>query len=116
MAEETSIREKTTEPILFQVLSNGNIVDLTGVNHIEMHMIDAKGKVYRYASNATGTPAVTIASAVLGKVTFTPPDETVFKYTRTPYKLYIEVFDTATEHYTVPEAGEENIINVRKEF
>lgn len=114
MAEETSIREKTTEPILFQVLSNGNIVDLTGINHIEMHMIDAKGKVYRYSS-ATGS-VIAVVTATLGKVTFTPPDETIFKYTRTPYKLYIEVFDTATEHYTVPEAGEENIINVRKEF
>jgi hypothetical protein len=112
MAEETSIREKTTEPILLQVLSNGNIVDLTGVHHIEMHMIDAKGKVYRY----TAAPSIVIANAVLGKVTFTPPNETIFKYTRTPYKLYIEVFDTSIEHYTVPEAGEENIINVRKEF
>lgn len=115
MAEETSIREKTTEPILFQVLSDGNIVDLTGVNHIEMHMIDAKGKVYRYSS-AVASPAIVVTTATLGKVTFTPPNETIFKYTRTPYKLYIEVFDTATEHYTVPEAGEENIINVRKEF
>lgn len=116
MAEETSIREKTTEPILFQVLSNGNIVDLTGVDHIEMHMIDAKGRVYRYLSNVTGTPSVSITSATLGKISFTPPNETIFKYTRTPYKLYVEVFDTSTEHYTVPEAGEENIINVRKEF
>jgi hypothetical protein len=112
MAEETSIREKTTEPILFQVVSDGNIVDLTGIDHIEMHMIDAKGKVYRYVSG----PDIVVSNAVLGKVTFTPPNETIFKYTRTPYKLYIEVFDTATEHYTVPEAGEENIINVRKEF
>ena len=112
MAEETSIREKTTEPILFQVLSDGNIVDLTGVNHIEMHMIDAKGKVYRYIA----APDIVVITPALGKVTFTPPNETIFKYTRTPYRLYIEVFDTATEHYTVPEAGEENIINVRKEF
>jgi len=116
MAEETSIREKTTEPILFQVLSDGNIVDLTGIDHIAMHMIDAKGKVYRYASNATGTPAIVVTTPILGKITFTPPDETIFKYTRTPYRLYVEVFDTAIEHYTVPEAGEENIIDVRKEF
>jgi hypothetical protein len=115
MAEETSIREKTTEPIPLQVLSDGNIVDLTGVNHIEMHMIDAKGKVYRYSS-ADVSPAIVITQALQGWVTYTPPNETIFKYTRTPYRLYIEVFDTATEHYTVPEAGEENIINVRKEF
>ena len=115
MAEETSIREKTTEPILFQVLSDGNIVDLTWVNHIEMHMIDAKGKVYKYSS-VEASPAIIVTEAILGKITFTPPNETIFKYTRTPYKLYIEIFDTAIEHYTVPEAGEENIINVRKEF
>jgi hypothetical protein len=115
MAEETSIREKTTEPILLQVLSNGNIVNLTGVNHIELHMIDSKGKVYRYSS-AVASPAVTIVSAGLGEISFTPPTTAIFKYTRTPYKLYIKVFDTATESYTVPEAGEENIIDVRKEF
>ena len=112
MAEETSIREKTTEPVLFQVLSDGNTVDLSAVYSVQMHMIDSKGKVYRY----TAYPDIVVTAGTLGQVTFTPPNETIFKYTRTPYRMYMEIFDTPTEHYTVPEAGEENIINVRKEF
>lgn len=115
MAEEISVREKNTEPITVQALSDGNIIDLTGVHHVEWHMLDAKKKVYRYATNDTA-PCLTIANASQGKVTFTPPDESVFKYVRNPYRMYITIYDTVTEHYSVPESGDENIIEVRKEF
>jgi len=115
MAEETSIREKNTEPIIFQVLSNNNVVDLSGIDHVEMHMMDSKGKAYRYSSS-DASPAVIVSSATQGLITYTPPNETIFKYTRTPYKVYMKIYDTSTEHYTVPEAGEEDIIDVRKEF
>lgn len=115
MAEEISIREKTTEPIVMQVQADGNIVDLTGVHHIEMHMIDSKGVVYRYSSLDT-SPAIVITAATSGQVTYTPPSSSIFKYIKSPYKLYIKVYDTSVENYTAPESGEENIIVVRKEF
>lgn len=115
MAEEISIREKSTEPIIVQALADGNPIDLNGVDHVELRMMDAKGRTYSYSSAVT-SPAVIITNASSGQVTFTPPDENIFKYTRTPYKLYLKIFDTLTEHYTVPESGEENVIDVRKEF
>ena len=115
MAEEISIREHTTEPILVQALADGNPIDLTGVDHVELRMMDAKGKTYLYSS-ASVSPAVVITQASSGQITFTPPNALIFNYIKSPYILYIKVFDTATESYTVPESGEENIITVRKEF
>lgn len=115
MAEEISIREKSTEPIIVQALADGNPIDLGGIDHVELRMMDAKGKTYLYSSNDIN-PAVIITNASAGQVTFVPPDEYVFRYTRTPYKLYLKIFDTFAEHYTVPESGEENVIDVRKEF
>ena len=115
MAEEISIRERSTEPIIVQALADGNAIDLGGIDHVELRMMDAKGKTYSYSSAGT-SPAVVITNATAGQVTFTPPDENIFKYTRTPYKLYLKIFDTTIEHYTVPESGEENVIDVRKEF
>ena len=111
---EISLREKTTDNLDMQLLTNGSAIDLSAVDHIEMHMIDKAGKVYRYLS--TDSPAyLTIYSASEGKVRFTAPNETVFAYTRTPYKFYIEVWETVTEHYTVPEDSNA-VINVLKEF
>jgi hypothetical protein len=115
MTEETSIRERTTEPIIVQVIADGKIVDLTGVSYVEMHMIDFSGKTYNYSSQGI-SPALAITDPVSGEITFTPPNDDIFKYTRSPYKLYIKVFDTFTESYSVPESGDENIIYVRKEF
>jgi hypothetical protein len=115
MAEEVSIREKSTEPMILQALADGSPIDLNGIDHVELRMMDAKGKTYLY-SEEDSSPAIAVTEPSAGQVTFTPPDEYVFKYTRTPYKLYLKIYDTATESYTVPESGEENIINVRKEF
>lgn len=115
MSESISIREKTTEPVVMQVLADGVIVDLTGIHHVELHMINSKGRVYRYSS-LDASPQVSVSNAMAGLVAYTPPDETVFKYTCSPYKLYIKIYDTSTEHYTVPESGAENEIEVRKEF
>ena len=115
MAEEISIREHTTEPIIVQALADGSPIDLTGVDHVELRMMDARGKTYFYSQNDLN-PAVAITNASDGQITFTPPNALVFNYIRSPYILYIKVFDTATESYTVPESGDENIIKVRKEF
>ena len=115
MAEEISIREHTTEPIIVQALADGSPIDLTGVDHVELRMMDAKGKTYLYSS-VSASPAVVITQASNGQITFTPPNALIFNYIKSPYILYIKVFDTATESYTVPESGEENIITVRKEF
>ena len=115
MAEEISIREKSTEPIILQALADGVAIDLSGIDHVEMRMMDAKGKTYLY-SELDVISSLVITNASAGQVTFTPPNENIFKYTRTPYKLYLKIYDTPIEHYTVPESGEENIINIRKEF
>jgi hypothetical protein len=80
-----------------------------------MKMIDSKGRTYQYSSLDL-VPAVEVTSPVSGEITFTPPDDTIFKYTRSPYRFYVRVFETLTDSYAVPESGEENIINIRKEF
>lgn len=112
--ESLTIREKRTSPITFQLLADGDPIDLTSVHHVSMHMMDSKSKVYRYNSSDT-TPAVTIVTPATGSVSFTPPDDTVFNYLRTPYQVYWLVWVTAAQKYSVPE-GDAAIINMVKEY
>ncbi len=97
-----AIREKTTDSLVFILLADGEAINLTNVNHVELHMLDASNKTYRYSSLDT-SPYVSVYVASEGKVTFTPPDENVFLYRKSPYKLYWQVWNTATEKYSVPE-------------
>lgn len=114
MAESITIREKTTASIVMQALNDGEAIDLTGIDHVRIDMIDSSGKVYRYSSS--DSPAyVSITSATTGTVTFTPPTSTVFLYQRSPYKLYLNIFETSSTSFTCPEA-ENAEIKVLREF
>ena len=114
MVESISVREKTTVGIIMQVLSNGDAIDLTNIDYVRLDMIDKSGKVYRYSSD--DSPAyVVITTPTTGTITFTPPNSTIFLYSRSPYKLYINIFETSSTSYSVPET--ENVeIKVLREF
>jgi hypothetical protein len=112
--ESLTIRERTTAPIDMQLLSDGVAIDLTTVHHVTMSMMDSKNKTYSYSS-LDDSPAVSIVTPVSGLVRFSPPDEGIFNYLRTPYKLYWLVYTTATQHYSCPEK-EDGIINLVKEY
>ena len=107
------IREKTTSPITFNLYANNSVIDLSSVDHVEMQMVDAAGKVYRYSSN-DGSPALFITTPTSGLISFYPPDDDVFSYDRTPYKMYCWVYSTVTQKYSVPSTGYSKIDVLRE--
>ena len=50
-----------------------------------------------------------------GTIAFTPPNENVFLYRRSPYKCYIRLWETDVLNYSVPESTF-NTITVLKEY
>jgi len=109
-----TIREKATDNLDFELLADGSAINLTGVDHIELHIIDSSKKTYRYSTD-DDSPAIAIMSATGGTIQFIPPSATVFLYRRSPYKLYFQVWDTSTQKYSVP--GDDRFeIKVLKEF
>lgn len=112
--ESIIIREKTTSPIAMQLKSNGNAIDISGIAYIRLDMIDDEKKTYRYTSVDSST-YLTIVTPSTGSIQFAPPDSTVFRYQKSPYKLYVWVFTTSSMAYTCPES-ENAEIKVLKEF
>lgn len=107
MGVEWEVREGTTTRIVFQLLAGGDAIDLGGVDHVELHMKDKKGKTYRYSSSDV-SPKVLITDAANGKVGFDPiaTSPPIFTQIRSPYRGYWLVYDTATTYYSVPEDSE----------
>lgn len=114
MGDTLEIREKTTATIQMTLLNDGEAIDLSSVDHVELRMVDSLGNTYRYSS-ADITPAVEVVTATSGIVSFTPPAETVFMYLRQPYNIFWWVFADATTKYSVPSMGY-NMIKVFKEY
>lgn len=109
-----TIREHTTSDIIMRLLSDDVAIDLTDVNSVRLDLVDSQNKVYRYSTS--DTPAyLSISDATDGEITFTPPTVNVFEYTRSPYKLYAWVFETASKKYSVPEKGYSQI-SIEKEY
>jgi len=104
MSVEWEVREGTTARIVFQLLAGGDPIDLSSVDHVELHMKDRKGKTYRYSSSDV-SPKVLITAATTGKVGFDPPTGD-FIHIRTPYRGYWLVYETASTYYGVPENDE----------
>lgn len=109
-----TLREKSTDNLNFELLADGAAINLTGVDHIELHMIDSAKKTYRYSTDDS-SPAVTITSITGGTLQFIPPSATVFLYRRSPYKLYFQIFDSATQKYSIPEEDRFEL-KILKEF
>ena len=114
MSEETEIREGTTASVDMQLLNNGSSIDLTGIDHVTLCMMDAKGQVYRYASSDTSTYA-TVVTASSGTVRFSPPSTTTFRYNVQPYTFYWWVYPTAATRYSVPTKGIA-VFNIIKDY
>jgi hypothetical protein len=100
--EQIVIREGTTAPIVLQLLADGIAIDLNGIDHVRLDMLDINGAVYRYSSSDVPQYLV-ITNASTGTVSFLPPSENVFRYQKSPYKLYVWVYTTSTTRYSVPE-------------
>ena len=112
--DKLTIREKTTSPIEFIAKADGDAINLTGIYAVEFRMVDELGKTYLYSS-LDASPAVVITDYTTGEITFTPPDENVFLYRRSPYKCYIRLWETDVWNYSVPESTF-NLIEVLKEY
>jgi len=109
--ETISVREGSTSDLVFQLLADNEAIDLTGVDHVELHMLDSRGKAYRYSSDGSN---LEISVPESGLVAFTPESSTFYAI-RSPYKVYVLVYESPSEYYSVPE-GEENQIEVRRLF
>jgi len=112
--EKIVIKEKTTSNLDMQLLADSVGINLSGIDHVSMYMIDSAGKTYRYSEDDS-SPAVSITAANTGNVRFIPPDENVFRYQNSPYKLQWVVWETLTKKYYVPEQGWAEI-EVEKEY
>lgn len=110
MSDETlHIKEGTTSAIPMQLLADGSPIDLSSVTNVRVSMIDKLRKVYRY--NSTDDPSyVTIVTPSTGLISYTPVDETIFRYNKSPYKLVCWVYDAAGKRYACPEEGANEII------
>jgi len=102
--EEHSVREGTTDDIVFQLLADNNAIDLSGAEHVELELKDSRYTVYRY-STAGVAPALSIYDAVNGKVALTPTSS-LFRAVLSPYKGYFLVYEPSGKFYGVPEDTE----------
>jgi hypothetical protein len=112
--DSISIREGTTSDIEMQLLSGSTPIDLSGIDHLELEMRDSKRKVYRY-STSDASPKISIVSASLGRVKYSPPNNKIFLATNSPYRGYWIIYETSTKEYTVPEDNEWEI-KIREDF
>jgi len=113
MSESIEIREHSTADIDFQLLSGGDAIDLTNIDHIEMEMRDARRGVYSYTSASGAT--LTITGITTGNVRFTPANNSIFIASKSPYRGYWRVYTTSEKSFTCPD-DDEFIIFVREEF
>lgn len=113
LIQKLEVREGTTSEIAMVLYGNDAVIDLTLADHIELHMKDAKKKVYRFSSNDV-SPQVRIITAASGIVGYTPVSTDLIA-SRSPYSCYWWVWSTSTSKYAVPEEGE-FLISVREDY
>jgi hypothetical protein len=115
MQEILVIREHTTDDILMVLNKNSVPIDLTGIDHVRVDMMDKNGKTFEFTS-AGLTPQVNIVGdPTNGTISFTPPSENFFMYQNTPYQVYVWVYETVTKKYSCPETGFA-LINLEKSY
>jgi hypothetical protein len=108
------IKEGTTSSIDMQLLADGKPIDLSTAAYIRLTMLDSLKSVYHYNSNDV-SPAVTITTASDGDISFVPPNQTVFRYNKSPYKIVVWVYSSNGQRYACPEQGA-SLIYVEPEY
>lgn len=107
--EKLEVREGTTDRIGMQLLADDDAINLSVVEHVELHLKDRKGRTYRYSSNDIPKLVdVLEGEEIDGKVYLDPPSD-LFVQIRSPYAGYWLVYDEFGKHYSVPEEGEFSI-------
>lgn len=110
MAEDVIYyRETSNAQISFQLLADNVPIDLSAVNKVEIVLVPDNGTGTPVKYDTTTNPTViTILSATLGKVGYTPQTGDL-DYDHTPVKVYFNVYTGATNKYAVPDKGEISI-------
>ena len=111
--ETIEVREDTLSQIAMTLYSNDSVINLSGIDHVRLDMVDTKGKTYRFSSD-DASPQTEIVTAASGIVGYTPASGDL-SHARSPYKGYWWVYPTSSTRYSVPEENEFEI-TVRKEF
>jgi len=113
--EKLEVREGTTDRLVMQLLEDDDGINLSAVEHIELHLKDKKGRTYRYSSDDEEVGVSEVEGEdVDGKVYLDPPSE-LFVQIRSPYTGYWLIYDELGKYYSVPEEGEFEI-KVRRLF
>lgn len=98
------VREGTSDPITFQVLSDGVVVNLTGIQKAELKLKDRNGTITTFATTDVPSKLV-ISDATNGKLRF---DRTTsdFLNSKSPYYAVILITDSAGKISSYPEASD----------
>ena len=107
------IRAGTTDRLVIQLLADNDPIDLTGIDHIEIELRDARRNTYKYSSDDV-SPIVGVYDTTQGKV-YLDPTTTLFKAICSPYLFYVWIVDSELKRYSVPEEVE-GLIKVRKNY
>jgi len=115
MEETLEIRGRTTAAIIFQLLADDEAIDLTLYN-VTLYMQDKQKKTYVYATTDDDPALEFVTPKTDGKLTFTPPDDTVFLTRSSPYYVYCVITSTVDgTSFAIPGESEAKI-NVRESF
>jgi hypothetical protein len=117
MSDTIEIREGTVSTIQMQLLSEGSGINLLSAYSVEIRMLDAKNRAYRFSS-LDAVSSVAIVSGGIGTVGFTDNSGLIFAYSRQPYSVYWWVSTASVggmSKYSVPEDGVA-IIKVLKDY
>jgi len=115
MEETLEIRGRTTTAIIFQLLADDESVDLT-LYDVIFYMRDKHKKTYVYATTDDDPALEFVTPKTSGKLTFTPPDDTVFLTRNSPYYAYCVIISTVDgTSFAIPGESEAKI-NVRESF
>ncbi len=117
MSETFYIREGSVTTVQMQLLSNGSGISISGCNGIEIRLLDAKGKSYKYSS-LDAISSVAIINSGTGIVAFTDISGIIFSYARQPYNIYWWVYPVSgnsSTKFSVP-SDDSAIIKVLKDY
>jgi len=76
-------------------------IDLSGIDHVELLLVDSAGLLGTVSSAATAIPMLSITSATAGSVQLQPSTATLSVVGA--YQMQFKVFETAARYYYVPE-------------
>lgn len=110
------VREGTNVQIPFTLIGDNAPIDLSGVTKVELVLVPQNGTGAQVDYDTVADASViTIVTASLGKVGWTPNGTTDLTKANSPYRVFFWVWTGATTKYAVP-SNDEFIIEVTDDY